>query len=139
MEQSLIGTVPKAGSSRYSPLHVARLFDGTKAFGVEEFDPFAVCRLQQPSIRRDLNRMEIFDRQDHCKMKGIKRAEVMLEDEVLTPPDMRTIQLKQPELCQQISRRHGEDLHQTITRKCTVLTFPIQGRSQFRDRQIGCD
>ena len=72
-------------------------------------------------------------------MKGIESAEVMLEDEVLTPPDMRTIQLKQPELCQQIPRRHSEDLHQTITRKCTVLTFPIQARSQFRDPQIGRD
>jgi len=72
-------------------------------------------------------------------MKGIERAEVMLEDEVLTPPNMCAVQLKEPELCQQVLRRHGEDLCQTLTCERAVLTFPIQGRGQFRDRQIGRD
>lgn len=72
-------------------------------------------------------------------MKGFEGAEVMLEDEVLAPPNMRAVQLKQAKLCQQMLLRHGEDLCESFMRERAILTFSIQGRSQFRDRQIGCD
>jgi hypothetical protein len=62
-------------------------------------------------------------------MKGIEGTEVMLEDELLTPPDMRAVQLKQPELYQKVLCRHGEDLCQTLLAVTRLAAGSANSRS----------
>lgn len=81
--------------------------------------------------------MEILDRHDDGKMKGIECTQVMREDERLAQPNMGAIQLKQPEFCQHIPRSYGKDLSETFARQQPFLTLPIQSRSQFCEREIG--